>query len=146
MFEPTLLMLSLSLQLLKITFLIYIVLFPPPCSWLRHSSNLYLCSYCEGAQHGDLPEALSVAVLITLILLSIQFFSLGRVNMSFHCIVKWLITNSNENPIPVINFNVNFDNYEIVIRNSDSVQMVQETPIALGKWPWWYLCPLGGGV
>lgn len=146
MFEPMLLMLSLSLQLLKITFLIYIVLFPPPCSWLCHSSNLYLCSYCKGVQHGDLPEALSVAVLITLILLSIQFFFLGRVNMSFHCIVKWLITNSNENPIPVINFNVNFDNYEIVIRNSDSAQMVQETPIALGKWPWWYLCPLGGGV
>lgn len=53
--------------------------------------------------------------------------------MAFYCIVKQLIINSNENPIAVINFNVDFDNYEIVIRNSDSAQVVQKIPIALGK-------------
>lgn len=122
-----------------------LVLFPPHCSWLDHSSNLYLCSRCKGAQHSDLPEALSVAVLITLLLLSIWFFFLGRVNMAFHCIVK-LIMNSNENSIITISLNVNFDNYGIVIRNSGNTQVVQEILIALGKWPQWYLCPLGGGI
>lgn len=74
-----------------------------------------------------------------------MIFFLGRVNMAFHCIVK-LIMNSNENSIITISFNVNFDNYGIVIRNGGNTQVVQEILIALGKWPQWYLCPLGGGI
>lgn len=52
--------------------------------------------------------------------------------MAFHCIVK-LIMNSNENSIITISFNVNFDNYGIVIRNGGNTQVVQEILIALEK-------------
>lgn len=127
--------------------------FPPCFLWLCFWTALsifffFSCSGWKGAQHSDLPQALFVAVLITQILWGIHFFSLmGQ---------KWLITTYfndshlmviNKHPIIImISSEVSFYNYEIVIKNNITTQVVQEVLLSLGRWPHWHLCSLGGSV
>lgn len=53
----------------------------------------------------------------------------------------------NKHPVIImISSEVSFNNYEIVIKNNITTQVVQEVLVSLGKWPQWHLCSLGGSV